>query len=197
MKKIPLFSTNICIFYVKEWKDAKDEILSLIPDVNDNDNENSKNNDTKDIGLYHNDGATDFYTDFFDPDDPKLFDYRNKFQDLISPYVNEFIQHTPKKKIKYIKHIWCQKYSKNDYHPPHDHGQVGYSAIFLANTVDEKRDGTLFFSNHWDEYGERASLKTSGVEGSLIFFPSYLTHSSTIHYSDKKRIIISMNFAIE
>ena len=186
MKKVSLFSTNVWIFHVKEWKDVKDEILSLIPDINKTPSNNPADL-TKDLV---------FYTDYFDFDTPELSEYRNKFLDLVSPYIREFAKNTPKKKIKDIKNIWCQKYGAGDYHPPHDHGPTGYSAVFFASVVDEKKDGTHFFSNHWDEYGERTELKAPAAEGNLIFFPSYLMHSSTVHHSDEKRIIISMNLGV-
>jgi|TARA_B100000085_G_scaffold42961_1_gene36075 hypothetical protein len=191
MDKVTLFSTDIWKVNVKEWKNVKNEILDLIPDYS----EKYSSNITAPPPPFPKDYEP-FYTDFFDDDGEELSEYRNKFLDLVSPYIKQFSKLTPQKKIKTIINVWCQKYGKLSHHSIHDHGSVGYSAIFYASVDESKESGTFFISPHFDEYGGRPQLTIQPAEGDLVFFPSYLLHSSPLNESGKERIIISFNMGV-
>tara|TARA_B100000085_G_C18339477_1_gene429696 strand:+ start:102 stop:674 length:573 start_codon:yes stop_codon:yes gene_type:complete len=189
MDKIALFSTNIWKVNVEEWKNVKNDILDLIPNISDN--YSSAGRSANQFKQYK-----PFYTDYFDLDSEQLSEYRNKFLDLVSPYIKKFAKLTPKQRISSIRHVWCQKYGKLSHHRVHDHGSVGYSAVFYASVDESSGSGTYFISSYIDEYGERPEFKIKVKEGDLVFFPSYLLHGSPLNESNKERIIISFNMGV-
>ena len=170
----PLFKIDIYKFKINEWKSVKDDILSLIPF----DDEKYKKNSNID------------FTDFTGEEEKA---YQKKFFSMITPYLSDFRTNS-EYKFKGIVDIWCQRYYKNNYHPPHDHGPRGYSAVFYAKLDEKVHSSTLFFSPFRHVSGAGGidgSIMVS--EGDLIIFPSSLLHMAPPHHSDKERIIISFN----
>ena len=164
---------NLCIYFthVDEWKLKKKEILSLV-DFNDKiASEKYENLTYSDYGM--------------DKSYPK-------FVDMLEPYLKIF--HDSVYKYQRIGGPWCQKQLAGDYHRTHDHGCIGYSAVFYAKINPDVHGGTDFISPFpypIDGGVQSRSFKT--IEGDLLFFPAHLLHSSTPHKSDEERIIFSFN----
>ena len=115
-----------------------------------------------------------------------------EFVDMLEPYLKIF--HDTVFKYQKINGPWCQKQLSGDYHPTHDHGSVGYSAVFYAKMNPDVHSGTDFvspFPYPIDGGVQSRSFKTN--EGDLVFFPAHLLHSSIPHKSDEERIIFSFN----
>ena len=89
--------------------------------------------------------------------------------------------------------IWFQKYYKNQFHSPHNHGAIGYSSVLYINFDKRIHDGTRFLAPFNDPDGNHVEFAPDVDEGSLIFFPSYLYHFTIPNKSDSIRIIMSMN----
>ena len=89
--------------------------------------------------------------------------------------------------------IWFQKYYENQFHSPHNHGAIGYSAVLYINFDKRIHEGTRFLApfNHPD--GNHIEFVPDVDEGSLIFFPSYLYHYTLPNKSDTIRIVMSVN----
>ena len=89
--------------------------------------------------------------------------------------------------------IWFQKYYENQFHSPHNHGAIGYSAVLYINFDKRIHEGTRFLAPFNDPDGNHIEFVPDVDEGSLIFFPSYLYHYTLPNKSDTIRIIMSMN----
>ena len=169
---ISLFKIEIHKFSIKEWKSKKDDILSLVPF----DNEEC-------TGLIN-------YTDFHAIDEKP---YQKEFFSLLEPYLSEFRKNCAYQ-FKEMPAMWCQRYYTNEYHPPHDHGAIGYSAVFYASLDNKVHDSTLFYSPLQGLNGMREDPRSITVsEGDLIIFPANLLHMAPAHQSEKERTIISFN----
>ena len=173
-KTYPLFKIDIHKFKIQEWKSVKDDILSLIP---------------FDDEKYKKDSIIDFSD--FGVEGEKA--YQKKFFSMITPYLSDFRTNS-EYKFGGIVEVWCQRYFKNNYHPPHDHGPIGYSAVFYAKLDEKVHSSTVFFAPFQSVDGGSGREQSIMVsEGDLIIFPSNLLHMAPAHQSDKERIIISFN----
>ena len=89
--------------------------------------------------------------------------------------------------------IWFQKYYENQFHSPHNHGAIGYSAVLYINFDKRIHEGTRFLEQFNDQDGNHIEFVPDVDEGSLIFFPSYLYHYTLPNKSDTIRIVMSVN----
>ena len=89
--------------------------------------------------------------------------------------------------------IWFQKYYENQFHSPHNHGAIGYSAVLYINFDKRIHEGTRFLAPFNDPDGNHIEFVPDVDEGSFIFFPSYLQHYTLPNKSDNIRITMSMN----
>ena len=89
--------------------------------------------------------------------------------------------------------IWFQKYYENQFHSPHNHGAIGYSAVLYINFDKRIHEGTRFLAPFNDPDGNHIEFVPDVDEGSLIFFPSYLYHYTLPNKSDTIRIVMSVN----
>ena len=86
-----------------------------------------------------------------------------------------------------IKNIWFQQYKKGDSHSWHTHPDCMLSNIFYL----EKPPGTDTEFFNYETQQLYAPIKVD--EGSLLVFPSYISHRSKPNPSDKRKTIISFN----
>jgi len=119
--------------------------------------------------------------------------YEPVFLSMISPYLKQFLKRADYKFTE-VSRVWTQRYSKGDYHPPHDHGPEGFACVFYAQ-LDPKEHLPTEFMQPWIPHaGDRdMSSPDDVVEGDLVIFPSNLMHMAPPHMSDKYRTIISFN----
>ena len=162
---VPFFTAK-----VENWSDHKDDIISSL-DLEDGDGH------LTDYFKYYNEGKVAPYTErLFELFDPALKEFNE-----IYPFDFE------------IYNMWAQKYTRGGYHPPHNHGALGYSAIFYAS-LDSDHQPTSFFAPFVDFIeGDVVEYVPEVSEGDIVFFPSVLTHQCKAVKSDSERVIFSFN----
>jgi hypothetical protein len=157
-------------YTVNEWKDKKDDVLSLL-DLEERDGHFT------DYYKYHQNGIVPQYADV-------LFD-------LLKPSLEEFDQIYPREFE--IHNVWAQKYLRGGHHSLHNHGALGYSAIFYAS-LEEDHKPTTFYAPYVDFIeGDVIEFVPEVSEGDIAFFPSVLMHQCKPVQSDSERIIFSFN----
>lgn len=157
-------------YKVEGWEDKKEHILSLL-DLEE------KDGHFTDYYKYHQNQTLPLYAD-------DLFD-------LLKPALEEFDQVYPRQFD--IHNVWAQKYTKNGYHTLHNHGALGYSAIFYASLKDDHQP-TTFYAPYVDFIeGDVIEFVPEVSEGEIAFFPSVLMHQCKPVQSDSERIIFSFN----
>ena len=172
-----LFRISIFRTKVKDWKDHKLELLSMLDEV-------------ESLQDHQSDYKTHFSKDIKPKYTQKLMRVLDgafcEFEDVF-PYAYE------------IKNLWCQRYKDNQFHGTHNHGAVGYSMVFYAQFDKNCHQGTTFISpfNNW--LNGNAIYHTIDVdEGDVVFFPSFILHECIpVKNNDKERIIFSLNMNVE
>lgn len=93
-----------------------------------------------------------------------------------------------------INSAWFESASKNEWHPVHNHGALGYSAVCYVNFIENEHTGTKFVSpfNNFIS-GAQLTFTPDVKEGSIIFFPSSILHYTEPNTSETERIILSFN----
>ena len=212
IQTIPLWTVNVYKINIKEWPLVKDKFLSIIPW----DNINQRKNKFARLEL-DDDEYEMTWTDYFlqgaenadtyqmnrsgvDLQTPVRHistsaQYEPIFLSMISPYLREFLKISDFK-FSEIGRVWIQRYSKGDYHAPHDHGPEGYACVFYAELDPEEHSATEFMQPWVPHTGSRDMESPDDVvEGDLIIFPINLFHMAPPHSSDKYRTIISFNLS--
>ena len=162
---VPFFTAT-----VDDWSEHKDDILSSL-DLEDGDGH------LTDYFKYYQAGEIAPYTErMFEILDPAIKDFNELY-----PFDFQ------------IFNMWAQKYTRGGYHPPHNHGALGYSAIFYAS-LESDHQPTSFFAPFVDFIeGDVIEYVPEVSEGDIIFFPSVLTHQCKAVKSDSERVIFSFN----
>jgi hypothetical protein len=123
--------------------------------------------------------------DYFNPTDLSK-QYIDYFIDSIRPEMISLFGIFSAKDIL-IKNIWFQQYKKGDSHSWHTHTDCMLSNIFYL----EKPTGTDTEFFNYETQQPYAPIKVD--EGSLLVFPSYISHRSKPNPSNKRKTIISFN----
>ena len=162
---VPFFTAT-----VDDWSEHKDDILSSL-DLEDGDGH------LTDYFKYYQAGEIAPYTErMFEILDPAIKDFNELY-----PFDFQ------------IFNMWAQKYTRGGYHPPHNHGALGYSAIVYAS-LESDHQPTSFFAPFVDFIeGDVIEYVPEVSEGDIIFFPSVLTHQCKAVQSDSERVIFSFN----
>ena len=162
---VPFFTAT-----VDDWSEHKDDILSSL-DLEDGDGH------LTDYFKYYQAGEIAPYTErMFEILDPAIKDFNELY-----PFDFQ------------IFNMWAQKYTRGGYHPPHNHGALGYSAIFYAS-LESDHQPRSFFAPFVDFIGGDVIEYVPEVsEGDIVFFPSVLTHQCKAVQSDSERVIFSFN----
>lgn len=94
-----------------------------------------------------------------------------------------------------VKSSWVEKAKKGMYHPIHNHGQVGLSAICYVEFDNEVHEPVVFCSpfNHMYSGSMILSESDSMSEGVILMFPSFIQHYTNPNKSDKVRTALSFN----
>ena len=89
--------------------------------------------------------------------------------------------------------MWSVQYHKNDFHQPHTHGSLGYSAILYLDTDI----GTSFIQPWNDPITNKTVIVTPTIkEGDIIIFPAHILHFTNPIKKSIKRTIISWDIKI-
>ena len=178
MEYYDAFPTPIYKYNLKSWSEHKDRILSLVDDLPFREDE----------GLF-----TDYFVNSDLYTKKKRPSYYHDVVEVLQPVLDEFSREYPKK--IFIKEMWAQRYTTKNYHEPHNHGPLGYSAVFYAQFADD-HEATIFYSQHLDYMsGGHLAFVPSVSEGDIVFFPSAILHQCKAVESDTDRIIFSFNIA--
>jgi len=180
METFSLFSIYAHRIIIKDWSEKhRDRILDLVPDLEPE---------------YVDERLTDhkiYYTDYF-KSLKKIPPYTKELFEVLDPYLEDFFE---KNEISRITSVWCQKYKSSDYHAPHDHGSLGFSAVLYAKMNSDVHPGTQFFAPFPTEKGCKETIYTKAEEGDLLIFPAHILHMAPPHYdNDELRVIFSFNF---
>ena len=137
----------------------------------------------------------------------------NTWFEAIKPYIDEHLQ-SLQPTMPFMIHsdeFWVNMYSKGDFQESHELAFPGrsLSAIYIMELDKDTEGGDLVF-----ECPNFATVKYSGLNrifdkwqyqhimpklenGTLILFPSWLTHYVLPMRSEKRRITIAANFSIK
>ena len=103
-----------------------------------------------------------------------------------------------------ISSSWFTKTHKGEQSPMHDHKNCVFSAVYYYGNYDDKV-GNLIFKNpivNLTSYrlnvGKSNKFNTYDIEitpqaGSLLIFPSYVSHKIDVHKSDIPRLSLAFN----
>ena len=207
---IPMWTVYIHKIHIKEWSLVKDKLLSIIPwdEINQRKSVFARE---KIDDPEHEMTWTDYFLQGSDNSDAYEMDhlginlqtpvkyisssaqYEPVFLSMISPYLKQFLKRADYKFTE-VSRVWTQRYSKGDYHAPHDHGPEGFACVFYAQLDPEVHLPTEFIQPWIPHTGNRDMESPDNVvEGDLVIFPSNLMHMAPPHMSDKYRTIISFN----
>ena len=210
IETIPLWTVNVHKIHIKEWPLIKDKFLPIIPwdEINQRKNKSARGQITDEEyemtwtdyfiqGAENSDAyvMTNFGINLQTPvkSISTSAQYEPIFLAMISPYLREFLKISDYK-FSEIGRVWTQRYSKGDYHAPHDHGPEGFACVFYAELDPEEHDPTEFMQPWIPHTGNRdMGCPDDVVEGDLVIFPINLFHMAPPHSSDKYRTIISFN----
>ena len=210
IESIPLWTIYVHKIHIKEWSLVKDKLLSIIPwdEINQRKSVFARE---KIDDPEHEMTWTDYFIQGSDMSDAYEMDhlginlqtpvkyisssaqYEPVFLSMISPYLKQFLKRADYKFTE-VSRVWTQRYSKGDYHAPHDHGPEGFACVFYAQLDPEVHLPTEFIQPWIPHTGNRDMESPDNVvEGDLVIFPSNLMHMAPPHMSDKYRTIISFN----
>ena len=180
MKQTALFKVPVYIHSVRDWETVKMYFLNKI-DWNDPECQDLMQDD------YLNGGYSDFHKYYAAGRNPEYYD---ELMTILHEPLQEFASMNPG---AFVSNAWCQKYPANTWHAAHNHGAVGYSAVFYAQ-LGRAHKPTSFFSPLIDPWtGQIEWIEPECREGDIIFFPSYLIHQSQPHRAAEDKIIFSFN----
>ena len=162
---IPVFSHTI-----ENWSEYKDELIAMLH-TEDGDGHQT------DYFKYHQFG--------------ELPPYAEKLFEVLKPALDEFNDIYPHEFT--IHNVWGQRYTRGGYHPLHNHGALGYSAIVYAS-LESDHQPTSFFAPYIDFMeGDVIEYVPEVKEGDIVFFPSALMHQCKAVQSDSERVVFSFN----
>ena len=166
-------------FEIKDWENKKKQLLEVYSRV--------KNN------LVTDDPISFVYTDFRQKNYDSNYDYVEDITEILDDEISQFSIESDIENLSIS--CWFQKYTQGCFHAPHNHGAIGYSCVCYIEYDEDEHKPTVFilpFSNPKD--GTLIQYFPQNIkEGTIIFFPSSMTHYVLPNESKKIRIILSMN----
>ena len=164
--RVETINSYIFIQKVKEHKEIKNKLLSLLDEIKndkiESDNEKIQKSD---------------YNLSVDVERK----YGSMFQDIVRPY-NENIKKFYKAEKILINNYWFQQYGDNGYHNFHIHPFSLLSNVYYLEL--ENNNSTVFY-----DMQNKKQFKYNLEEGDLITFPSLLPHRSQVNTNGRKTII--------
>ena len=187
---IPLFQ-----YEIDEWDLKKEALMDIfINDVEPN----------MDLGLPDCLVYTDYARDNVPGEEQYVVDVMDILGDEFDKFLTDLREtkngsnRSFQLKNPYIENLWYQKYIKSHFMAPHNHGAIGFSAICYVKFDPEIHTPTIFHAPFRDIMtGEDIIYRPKVSEGTMIFFPSVLTHYALPCFTDDPRIVISLNIRSE
>ncbi len=135
-------------------------------------------------------------------DEQVLSDYRSseKYIDTISDILSDelsWFAHDYKCQPQIVR-AWYERALPYMYHPTHNHGHGGYSAVLYIEYNPKYHRPTNFIAP-FDHFitGEQLVYEPDVEEGHLILFPSFLHHYTHPHQSMERRTVLSFNLTVD
>ena len=135
-------------------------------------------------------------------DEQVLSDYRSseKYIDTISDILSDelsWFAHDYKCNPLIVR-AWYERALPYMYHPTHNHGHGGYSAVLYIEYNPKYHRPTNFIAP-FDHFitGEQLVYEPDVEEGHLILFPSFLHHYTHPHQSMERRTVLSFNLTVD
>ena len=135
-------------------------------------------------------------------DEQVLSDYRSseKYIDTISDILSDelsWFAHDYKCNPLIVR-AWYERALPYMYHPTHNHGHGGYSAVLYIEYNPKYHRPTNFIAP-FDHFitGEQLVYEPDVEEGHLILFPSFLHHYTHPHTSEQRRTVLSFNLTVD
>ena len=140
--------------------------------------------------------------DLVQGDEQVLSDYRgdnsyvNEITDILSDELSWFgndYSCNP-----HIVRAWYERALPYMYHPVHNHGHGGFSAVLFIEYNKHYHRPTNFIAP-FDHFitGEQLTYEPHVEEGDLILFPSFLHHYTHPHTSEHRRTVLSFNITVD
>lgn len=137
-------------------------------------------------------------------DNKKLKKLRTFIEDKIAEYFKQV--HDPKHDVQLkITQSWCNYTNPGQYHHKHAHPNSFISGVFYVN-ADKVKDRIFFYQdqyqqlklppNEWNVWNSESWWFEAGT-GTLVLFPSGLTHMVPNTESSETRISLSFNTFFE
>lgn len=189
MPKVKVLNPFLLTFYqvsIENWSEKKKQLLDLI--------------DWDDPSCWTDDCFTDYYKNI--QKTGERAPYTDAFIKILSKELNSFVhnvQYTDINRFNVdlsmkINNLWAQRYTSQQFMPPHTHEPAGFSAVLYAEFDNKEHQPTKFwapFKNTVDAMDYRYDPQVQ--EGDILFFPSYLMHYAEPNNSKKQRTIFSFN----
>jgi hypothetical protein len=166
--KIKQIKTSYIVTKIKEHKQIKKELLSLIDKIPKNKYES----------ITH--------TDWSLPKEYKR-EYLEYFYKIISPYMTEMTDLLNEKKWQ-IKNGWFQQYYKNDTHVWHRHPNSNFTNVYYLELPKNN-----FVTKIKPELNNQKIYSVEATEGDVVTFPACISHASEKIKNNSRKTIISFN----
>lgn len=140
--------------------------------------------------------------DMVQGDEQVLSDYRgdnsyiNTISDILTDELSWFARDYSCN--PHIVRAWYERALPYMYHPTHNHGHGGYSAVVFIE-FDPKVHTPTNFIAPYDHFitGEPLIYTPNVKEGDIIIFPSFLHHYTHPHTSEQRRTVLSFNITVD
>lgn len=179
---IPLYSVPLLHLKLNDWEEKKSILMETYERVNLNDPKLYGNQEYSVITDYHRSSNTnDFST-----------------SEIINQILGEeleFISEVFRCPVQ-VTNSWFEKSTRNKQHTPHNHGNSGLSCVIFIKFDPKYHCPTVFIDPNLSSDSHMAPLNEMppGIrEGSMIVFPSYLTHYTLPNLTEEDRVILSFN----
>ena len=98
----------------------------------------------------------------------------------------------------HIVETWYERALPYMYHPTHNHGHGGWSAVVFIEYNKKWHTPTQFIAP-FDHFitGEPLIYSPTVEEGDIILFPSFIHHYTHPHTSEERRTVLSFNVAVD
>lgn len=174
MNFVNMFSVPLFHVKVDQWDSKKEELLSLIGNME-----------------YRQDQGECVPTDYFESRTKNNIHVRRILDRQIEMFLNHY------KLDGRLTSSWFERSGKHHYHQPHNHGMTGYSGVLYVEYDPGHHAPTHFispFPNFID--GEAIHQAPFVTEGDLILFPSSILHYTHPNKSEKNRTVLSFNLEL-
>ena len=195
INRISLFTSEVFVFQLPEFKDWKKLIKQIVLVENNKDIHGHDTLPLEKCNVMAKRTAWNSHQRY-----PVL----NVLCEEIKKYLLSFIQ-----KENYdvpdlfVQNCWINWYDKNNFSQPHDHG-AALSVILFVDV--EKTDAKLFFHSdnnlvlvkRENTYNNFSNVRQVDAEdGSVIFFDGSLSHSVSANQTSKTRITVAINYDVD